>query len=59
MVLTRRRPRANWQGDCFLSVRLERHPRQRAQLVSDNCLTAHADGTFGHGGILYQVSGGQ
>jgi hypothetical protein len=49
----------DYQGDCFLSVRLELNTRQRAQLVSDNYHTAHVDGTFGHGGILYRVPGGK
>ena len=45
----------NHPGACFLSVRLERHARQRARLVSDNCHTVHPSGTFGHGGILHRV----
>lgn len=49
----------NFQGTCFLSVRIELNTRQRAQLVSNNCHTAHADGTFGHSGILYRVPGGK
>lgn len=46
----------NHEGACFLSVRIELNTRQRVQLGSGNCHTAHPDGTFGHGGILYRVS---
>ena len=49
----------HYQGTCYLSVRIEFPTRQRAQLVSDNCHTAHPDGTFGHGGILSRVSDGK
>lgn len=49
----------NYQGACLLSVRIELNTRQRAQLVSDNCHTAHADATIEHSGILYRVPGGK
>ena len=45
----------NYEGACFLSVRIELNTRQRVQLVSNNCGTAHPDSTFEHGGILYRV----